>query len=236
MRWALAECALLLEIEELYRDAIRCLVEAFLTDRTNYADCYTWAHRAGAEVAREIGCSWTYEPGDEQYTLDCEINALHELWATSVGWVGRRQCSICRQPPMRCDHVLGRTYDGVVCELERIEIVGFDHVAMTANPEFSYTWHRLKTRSAADLLAAKEIRAAGDDRACHHCLRCAGTALGPDDGDLDPVARYDRWMRAHLAEESALAKARPRPTPQQARPGIPLLPWHPSSAPPSSAT
>ncbi|RYG30277.1 hypothetical protein EON81_25230, partial [bacterium] len=140
------------EIAELYRDAVRCLVEAFLTDRTNYANCFTWAHRAGEELEQRFSCDWSYDETTQDYYLSCPIDALHQMWATSVGWVTSKRCSVCHAPPLSCAHIPGREYGDVTCHLEYEQFESFDHVAMTANPQFSYTWHRRRTESAAALL------------------------------------------------------------------------------------
>jgi hypothetical protein len=63
------------------------------------------------------------------------------------------------------------------------------HVALTANPDFIYTWHQPVSIAADQLISDGVIDEHGDDAFCTHCLACDGV---PTDGDLDPV---DRWAR-----------------------------------------
>jgi hypothetical protein len=170
------------------RSAIADLVEAFLHDRTSNANLFARAHRVGALLSKTAGCFW--RPGPETYTLRCPIFALHQMWATSVALTVTTRCSICGAGELECDHLPGELYDEVEC-LSVVESIGpFGHFALTANPDFTYTWYRDQEVSTAAILADGTIARAGDAATCSHCQDCPGLN-GPSAGDLDPVGRWE---------------------------------------------
>jgi len=124
---------------KLARRAIGDLVEAFLHDRTANADLFARAHRVGALLSATTKCFWT--PGPETYTLQCPIYALHQTWATSVAMTVTTRCSICDAGELQCDHLPGETYDGEECQSVAESIGPLGHVALTADPDFTYTWY-----------------------------------------------------------------------------------------------
>jgi hypothetical protein len=174
------------------RRAISDLVEAFLHDRAPNADLFARAHGVGALLSATAKCFW--KPGPEKYTLRCPIYALHQTWATSVAMTVTTRCSICGAGELECDHVPGETYDSEEC-MSIVESLGpLGHVAFTANPDFTYTWHREQEVSTAEILADGTIKAAGERATCSHCQECPGQLSGPSAGDLDPVGRREEML------------------------------------------
>lgn len=183
----------------LAREAISDLVEAFLHDRAGNADLFRRAHGVGALLSSTAGCFWT--PGRETYTLRCPIYALHQTWATSLAMTVTTRCSICGAGELGCDHVPGETYDGDECRSVAESIGPFGHVALTANPDFTYTWYRDQEVLTADIVADGTIGAAGDPATCSHCQECPGLS-GPSAGDLDPGRRWEEMVaRAQSAAQ-----------------------------------
>jgi hypothetical protein len=167
---------------EVARRAIADLVEAFLHDRTGNIDLFARAHRVGALLSATARCFWT--PGTEMYTLRCPIYALHQTWATSVAMTVTTRCSICGAGELECDHLPGEIYDGEECRSVAESIGPLGHVALTASPDFTYTWYRDQQVSTAEIVADGTIAATGDPATCSHCQQCPGLN-GPTAGDLD---------------------------------------------------
>lgn len=186
-----------LRAERVGRRGLAALVDAFLHERRTHADLYWRAHRLGALLCERIGCEW--EPGEDQYTLRCPIFALHRPVAHSIAMTMTTKCSICGAGALQCDHLPGETYDGAVCRVAADKIVGgLDHVALTADPDFVYTWHQPQKASVADMLADGIIERVGDRAVCRHCVQCSGEAA---EDDLDPVARWSRVVETNMASE-----------------------------------
>ncbi len=185
---------------ELARGAIADLVEAFLHDRTGNADLFARAHRVGALLSATAKCFWT--PGPEKYTLRCPIYALHQPWATSIAMTVTTRCSICGAGELECDHLPGQTYDGEECQSVAESIGPLGHVALTANPDFTYTWYRDQEVATAEILADGTIARAGAPATCSHCQECPGLN-GPSAGDLDPVGRWERMLSSARAADDA---------------------------------
>jgi hypothetical protein len=174
---------------ELARRAIADLVEAFLHDRIGNADLFARAHRLGALLSTTAKCFWS--PGPESYTLSCPIYALHQTWATSIAMTVTTRCSICGAGELECDHLAGDEYDGNECQRVVESIGPLGHVALTANPDFTYTWYRDQQAPTSALIADGVIRSVGDPATCSHCTGCPGFH-GPGPGDLDPVGRWEQ--------------------------------------------
>jgi hypothetical protein len=181
------------DAESTGRAALRDLVDAFLRDRRANADLFERAHRVGAEVESRHGCAWTYSSGEAEYELMCPVYALHRPFAHSLEMTLETSCSICGAGALRCLHVPGHEYGGDECRLIVERILPLGAVALTADPDFLYTWHQPETVPAAKLVADRVIRRPGDRAWCRHCDECAGE---PSDGDLDPVRRWRDQVEA----------------------------------------
>jgi hypothetical protein len=175
------------EAESEARNALRDVVDAFLGDRDGNHDLFHRAHRLGAAIAGTAGCWWS-EEGD-RYAIRCPVFALHRMFAHSVALTTLQKCSICGSEPLSCDHIPGVNYNGKVCGFEVTKILPVGHIAITANPEFAYTWHRPETIKTDKLIADGILRTAGEAAACTHCLNCSGL---PSKEDLDPISRLQR--------------------------------------------
>lgn len=188
------------EREHHLRAAVTILVDAFLHDREANADLFAAAHDAGAELNQEVGCEWRYEPADRSYSLDCAIFGLHSVCGTSIAWTVLAICSICGADAFTCDHVPGEEYDGETCSFSSGGVLNMGHLALTANPDFAYTWHWPQKHSAKKLIAMGLINRPGDVARCTHCDCCYGR-VGPDEGDLDPVGRWRALVEQHLGDQ-----------------------------------
>lgn len=181
--------------ERLARRALRTLVDAFLADRRTNADLFAAAHALGDIVQSTFGCPLKFE--NDTYIIRCPVMALHREVAHSLAMVEITECTICGAGPFDCLHVPGETYDGQLCQL-RVTGIGSDgHIAWTADPDFIYTWHRDFDVSTSDLIAADNIKKAGDTAHCHHCQNCPGH---PTQGDLDPVKRFQDALARALGQ------------------------------------
>jgi hypothetical protein len=158
-----------------------------------YARCFAYAHRAGAEVSELFGCEYDYGSIAQQYRMSCPIFALHSYVGTSIGWSLSMACSVCGAGLFECQHIPGDLYDGEVRDYQPNGVHALDHVALTPNPDFPFTWHWPKQYSAADLVADGVIKRPGDRAVCDHCQECPGR-WGPDADDLDPQGRWERVL------------------------------------------
>lgn len=177
------------DTESLLRSALADLVDAFLIDRRGQKDLFARAHRLGSEINFAYHCEFSYDAQEGSYEIQCPIFALHRPVAHSVAWTLITKCTICGAAAFGCEHLAGHEYDGEVCEMAIVEITGLGHIAFIANPDFLYTWHQPQHYEAAKLLASGQIQSVGEKLHCTHCERCPG-ALGPSEGDLDPVSRW----------------------------------------------
>jgi hypothetical protein len=106
-----------------------------------------------------------------------------------------------RTGELECEHLPGETYDGEECWSVAESIGPLGHVALTANPDFTYTWYRDQQVATAEIMADGTITAAGDPATCSHCEECPGRN-GPTAGDLDPAGRWEGMIaRARAAAE-----------------------------------
>ena len=176
------------------RRAIEYWVEAFLLDRKGQSDLFSRAHEVGGWLAEGVGCPYTFNPRDQSYSRDCGIYALHQPWALSPAWVVNTRCSICDAGPFACDHVPGETYGEVECASVVTDFIGFDHVALTPNPDFVSNFRQTQSVSADQAKAAGVEP--GQPLYCKHCTDCPGR-FGPSEGDLDPVGRFEGMAARH---------------------------------------
>lgn len=169
------------------RNAIRDLVDAFLHDRHGNAQLFTRAHQIGRLLSETQGCPWT--AGPQQYVLECPIYALHRGAAHSLAMTQTCICSICGKGDFECNHVPGRVYNGERCYSVVESISHVDHVALTASPDFLYTWHQPQQVSTESLVERGIIHSVGDPAYCGHCQGCSGY---PTQDELDPAGRLRR--------------------------------------------
>jgi hypothetical protein len=186
--------------EGFAREALRVIADAFLGDREANRDLFERAHQLGRTIAKAAGCWWT--PGEESYSVNCPIFALHRNAAHSVAMTTTRECSICGAEPLDCEHLDGHIYGDEICVFKVTAIAPFGHVAWTADPEFTYTWHRPEQLATEWLLSEGVIAASGETAACTHCLNCPGT---PSEDDLDPIGRFERLAREHHPQGTGTA-------------------------------
>ena len=157
-----------------------------MEDRRENADFYTLAHRIGWLLVNTFKCPYTEDEKTGEWVNSCQIFALHKRIAFSVAWLWSTRCSICDSTDLDCDHVPGETYDGEMCSLERDQFVGFDHVALVTEPDFTHTFIQDDRASKAEI--EKQFGGPlpeGMTVFCNHCRNCAGY-FGPAEEDLDP--------------------------------------------------
>lgn len=172
------------------RSALPAMVDAFLADRRANERMFPRAHRLGLQLLETFGCWYEYDKTRSTYALGCPVPRLHAQIATSIAWTLKTACSVCDAEPFSCDHMLGEEYDGVECFYAVGGVERIDHIALTANPDFAYTWMIATDVSVDDALARGGIRQPGERLACTHCSDCYG-AGGPRPEDLDPSIRLN---------------------------------------------
>lgn len=189
-------------------NAQRLLVEAFLEDRKRNARFFVWAHRVGVIREERRDCTWTYDSERDTFSLECPMQAIHSRVGMSIALMSRHRCSICGAGDFQCDHIEGLTYDGVQCEWEQTDI-WIDHVAVTQNPDFTYTFHNSIPRSRQEIEAELgEDWEEGKTLFSTHCLDCYGRHFArPDDVDTslwEPIGDQETDLDEDLsADEEA---------------------------------
>jgi hypothetical protein len=131
-------------------NAQRLLVEAFLEDRKQNARFFVWAHRIGVIREGRQECRWTYDSEHDNFSLECPMQGIHSRVGVSVALISRHTCSICGAGDFGCEHIQGEVYGGLACEWEQTDI-WIDHVAITQNPDFTYTFHNSIPRSRREV-------------------------------------------------------------------------------------
>jgi hypothetical protein len=170
--------------EPALRHAIELLVDAFLLDRTENADCFARAHRLGAEVERRFGCR-SHRDEQGNWVNDCGVLALHSRLGQSVGGIIHTECSICRAGAFECEHVEDEEYDGQRC-VHIVQQWDVAEVSLTPRPR-DPRWYRMnspQTTAQVERELGRRLHH-GETPVCHHCPHCYGRA-GPNKQDLHP--------------------------------------------------
>lgn len=179
--------------EESLRSAIDHLVEAFLEARHENQGLFTLAHRIGRIVEVEFGCALEYNEKEDTYNHRCPIRGLHSSMGMSIAWFQPTRCSICAAPDFECDHIPGDRYQGVECRRISDGPV-IDHVALTANPDFAYTFHIVVPTPRAEIEQDLGKLNPGQPVYSDHCRDCPGADLGPTPADLNPEQEFRRLV------------------------------------------
>lgn len=170
---------------QLYRRAIADLVEAFLEDREGNGNLFVVAHRVGEALENIGGCVWEIDEARRMASNTCPIEALHSRIGASIAMVTRSVCSICDAGDLQCDHIPGETYGGNQCFRKVTEVLDLDHLALTQNPDFTFTFQTtplIPLREIGEHLG--ELWEPGKSIYSHHCQQCYGRLeYRPDDVD-----------------------------------------------------
>lgn len=183
--------------EARVRSGLRDVVDAFLGDRQANEDLFYLAHQVGELLSTIAVCCW--EPGEETYTLNCPIYALHRPMAHSIATTVTTECSICGAGALQCNHLAGNLYDGELCVNNVTGMSPVGHIAFTAEPDFIYTWHQPHEKQVDELIESGIIGQPGDPATCTHCQECEGR---PGSGDLDPVTRFEKMVAKGMAPDT----------------------------------
>jgi hypothetical protein len=171
--------------EQLHREAIERLVDAFLVDRAGHAACFTEAHVLGRHLAERYGCPMT-DAGDGYWTTGCGVLALHRRLGAS--WVGPTigRCSVCGAGDLECDHVPGRWYDEVHCH-RIVRAADLRDISLVPFPDDPRTYRMEVARTPREIRAARGRRLhRGEVPLCTHCTQgCDGADRGPLEEDID---------------------------------------------------
>lgn len=163
------------DAEERMRSALEALVDAFLLDRVNNADCFTLAHRLGASIERQFSCQWTLTDSGLMLENRCGVLALHSRVGLSPGGRSWGRCSICSAEDFRCDHLVGQFYAGKRCvrEVYRFDTEEVSVTPAPREPRCFRTWVPVRLTDLPQPMLS-----------CQHCRRCPGRS-GPRAEDLD---------------------------------------------------
>lgn len=101
------------EAEEKIREALATAASAFywLEGTELEEQAHEELHKYGAYAREHLstGCRlrWT----GSSYESTCPVKVAHKRFGFSIGFVGNRLCSICRQDVSECEHLPGRLYE-----------------------------------------------------------------------------------------------------------------------------
>jgi hypothetical protein len=191
--------------EQALRGALAYLVDAFLEDRKANARLFTLCHRIGCIIEENFGCAFAHDEETDRFTHDCPIQALHSRVGLSVALISMHRCSICGAGDFECDHEPGQSYDGVECTLEHVS-TWLDHVALTQDPDFAYTFHLdvPKSRKEIEEMVGRPMKD-GESVLSTHCRDCYGRYFAHAD-DLD-TSLWEGLSTEEAAMEDELAAA-----------------------------
>lgn len=101
-------------LADMSMDSLRFAVNAYnyLENTALEFAAHLHAHRIGALNCGIFGCFIEDEDGT-QFDV-CPLSMMHNRWGFSIGFTGRRLCSICGQDIDECPHVLNQLYSVVV--------------------------------------------------------------------------------------------------------------------------
>ncbi len=172
--------------EAAYCRAAKHLVEAFFEDRQSNANLFVIAHRVGAIIEERYGC--TYEPQADGHTfrLNCPLGKIHSRIGVSIAAITESQCSICGAGDLDCDHLPGQEYEAQECRRLVTRFIAIDHVALTPDPDFAYTFigqPDMSLKEVEELLGRPPLR--GERIRSWHCRDCYGRHYAKPE-DLDP--------------------------------------------------
>jgi hypothetical protein len=141
------------DAERVYREALRYLVYAFLTDREANKKLFVIAHNIGRLIEDEFGCPMEYDERCDAYFSTCPIDGLHSRMGSSVAFTTASDCSICGAADFMCDHLPGWSYGYAVCKRVNPRVLRIREVSMTPHPDFPETFVMHVGRPRADLEA-----------------------------------------------------------------------------------
>jgi len=99
------------EAEFLAQRALSCAVRGFwwAEERPEEESLHELLHEIGRWKRQNMGCELHY---DEQrgYLQNCLVAAAHRRMGFSIGFVGKRICSLCDQDLSECPHLNSRSY------------------------------------------------------------------------------------------------------------------------------
>jgi hypothetical protein len=99
------------EAEATFRGALVHLRRAFnWSDRDH--EILHQLHTLGREIHDRFGCKLAFRKG--AYQIECPVRLAHIPYGMSVGGSSKSICRICGMDPFECEHVRGRSYDGVI--------------------------------------------------------------------------------------------------------------------------
>jgi hypothetical protein len=150
----------------------------WLEDTPEFAD----AHRVADELGRLIrqerpeACRVAFE--DQTYYQTCPIALSHNRIGLSPAFViHASECSICRQDPWECPHVLGEEYDGEIAHvvITKAEPIEVSFVSRPRQPDARIVKQSLSSSELAQELGPDFVP--GDDVLCGRCLvTCSGVS------------------------------------------------------------
>jgi hypothetical protein len=186
--------------ERSLRSALAYLVDAFLEDRKANARLFTLCHRIGYIIEENFGCAFKFNEERDEFTLDCPAQTLHGRVGASVALIGTHRCSVCGAGDFGCEHEPGKFYDGVECVFE-VEDIWLDHLSLTQDPDFAYTFHMQVPHSRKEIeqQVGRPMKK-GESLFSHHCRDCYGRYF-PKPDDLDTTL----WEKLDSSEEDVVA-------------------------------
>ena len=161
--------------EAALRRAIELLVDAFLLDRRANSDAFREAHRLGALVEREFGCSWVHDRANGTSHNPCGVLALHSRIGFSPGMRTWTECIACGAADFQCDHLGPR-------KITKFVAGEVSFTPRPKDPRCFRTWIHLR---APDVTTRPPYGETTVD--CTHCAGCYGRG-GATDDDLDPAS------------------------------------------------
>lgn len=105
------------ESNKVLRESLENYLTAFWVFKSQRDDISLRMHKLGKIIHDKFGCR--FKSNGSEYYSDCPIDLSHIPFGISWGGEESFVCSICGKDPIDCDHIPGRKYDHIACDVIR---------------------------------------------------------------------------------------------------------------------
>jgi len=105
------------ESNKILKESLENYLTAFWVLKAQRDDITSRMHELGKIIHNRFGCRFKFNGTD--YYSDCPVDLSHIDFGLSWGGEESIICSICGEDPIDCDHIPGRKYNHIACEVIR---------------------------------------------------------------------------------------------------------------------
>lgn len=105
------------ESNKILKESLENYLSAFWILKTQRDDITSRMHKLGKIIHDRFGCP--FKSNGTDYYSDCPVDLSHIAFGFSWGGEESLICSICGEDPIDCDHIFGRKYNHIACNVIR---------------------------------------------------------------------------------------------------------------------